>query len=158
MPAHMTDFIRKHNFEQATLLVVEDNEDTWTIIRHLLATYAGELKPIWFAEAGQALAYLDACLANDTPLPKLMLQDLYVPHRQDGLGLLEAIRGRLADCTCQQIPIIVMSSSLDTDDIREVYRCGGSCFFVKPTDYQAWAVYFQHIRQFWLESVVLPLA
>ena len=84
-----------------------------------------------------------------------MLQDLYLPDKQDGLRLLEGIRALLMDQ--KHPPILVLSSSVDPQDVQEVYCRRASYYLVKPTGISAWLSQCQAIRQFWWGQAVLPI-
>ncbi|GAB3960249.1 hypothetical protein GCM10028805_57590 [Spirosoma harenae] len=148
--------LRQQNFQQATLLVVEDQEDIWTIVRFSLAKHFPDVSLYRCANRQEAIAYLTDCLANRTSLPKLILQDLYLPQNEAGFGLLKDIRMLLGNQ--QQIPILVMSSSVDETDIRQAYQQGASFYIVKPQSINSWLTLTQSVRQFWWEQGVLPLS
>lgn len=150
--------VSEHNFSQATILIVEDNPDVWLIVSMLLRKHLPEVKVERVVNARQALAYLDQTITNQSLLPKLILHNLYLPLLQDGLDSLEGIRGKLSGCHCQQVPILVMSSSTNPEDIRRAYSSGASSFYRKPMNIGEWSVYFERLRRFWWETVMLPLA
>lgn len=147
--------VRQHNFQQATLLVVEDQDDIWTIVRFSLAKHFPDVTLHRCANRKQAITYLTDCMANRAALPKLILQDLYLPQNEAGFGLLKDIRMLLGNQ--QQIPILVMSSSVDEADIRQAYHQGASFYIVKPQTINSWLSLTQSLRQFWWEQGVLPL-
>ena len=146
-----------HTVKQIILLVVEDNDDIWTIISLMLKRQLPTVSFHRVVNAQQSLDYLDKAVKQPQTFPKLILQNLYLPLLKDGLDLLEGIRAKLAAYSAQQIPILVMSSSDNPDDIRRAYQAGASSFYRKPTDIRQWDTYFERLRQFWLESVTLPI-
>jgi CheY-like chemotaxis protein len=143
--------------KQIILLVIEDNDDIWMIVGMMLRRQLPGVNFHRVVNAQQALDYLDKTITQPQIFPKLILQNLYLPSLTDGLDLLEEIRAKLAAYSAQQIPILVMSSSENPDDIRRAYQAGASSFYRKPTDMQQWNTYFERLRQFWLESVILPI-
>ncbi|MBO0949034.1 response regulator [Fibrella forsythiae] len=149
--------IRDLNFRRASVLIVEDDDDIWTITRIALRKELPEIKLERAATYEQALTYVTNCVTNDLPLPKLIIQDLYMPCREDGLKLLTAIRTQLAAGAWPQLPILVMSSSADPVDIQSCYRHGASSFVVKLGSIREQSGIYQAIRTFWWETSVLPL-
>ena len=147
--------VRQLNFQKATLLVVEDQEDIWNLVRFSLEKYFPDVTLHRCANRKETITYLTDCLANRTTLPKLILQDLYLPQNEAGFGLLKDIRMLLGNQ--QQIPILVMSSSDAQADIRQAYRQGASFYIVKPHTINSWLSLTQSLRQFWWEQGVLPL-
>lgn len=148
--------LRQHNFQQATLLVVEDQDDLWTLVHFSLAKYFPDVTLLRCADRKETIAYLTDGLANRTRLPKLIPQDLYLPQNEAGFGLLKDIRMLLGGH--QQIPILVMSSSVSQADIRQAYTQGASYYIVKPQTINSWLSLAQSLRHFWWEQGVLPLA
>jgi CheY-like chemotaxis protein len=148
--------VRQHNFQEATLLVVEDQDDIWTLVRFSLAKYFPDVTLHRCASRKEVIVYLTDCITNQTALPKLILQDLYLPQNAIGFGLLKDIRMLLG--SQQQIPILVMSSSVAEADIRQAYQQGASFYIVKPQTINSWLTLTQSLRQFWWEQGVLPLS
>ncbi|RZM28492.1 MAG: response regulator [Pedobacter sp.] len=149
--------ILSFNFRHASVLIVEDNDDIWTLTRITLRKELPELQLDRAVTYEQALAYITNCVTNDLPLPKLIIQDLYMPCREDGLNLLTAIRIQLAAGAWPQLPIVVMSSSDDPLDVQACYRRGASSYVVKPVTLRGQSAIYQAIRRFWWETSVLPL-
>ncbi len=147
----------KNNFQKAKLLIVEDNDDIWLLTRIAIRKELPELQLDRASTCEQALSYVTNCIEQDIPLPKLILQDLYMPNRDDGLRLLTAIRERLAVGAWPQLPIVITSSSFDPKDIQACYRCGASSYIVKPSHPAKQAAVYQALRNFWWETSVLPI-
>ena len=156
LPTHAS-LIAAHNYAQATILIVEDNDDIWLIISMLLKKQLPDVTIRRVVNARQALDCIDEVITHHQALPKLIMQNLYLPLLKDGLDLLQATRGKLVEYAAQQIPILVMSSSDDSDDIRRAYQAGASSFYLKPTDMGQWVAYFERLRHFWWESIILPV-
>jgi len=135
------------------ILVVEDNADQWFIIRWVLLQRFKEVEAIWVADVSEAMAYLEAGAAGQHPLPRLVLLDLYLPHRQAGWLLLEQIK---THPHYRSIPVIVLSRSNRLEDISQSYRLRSSAYLVKPATYDQWLQYFTHFRRYWWGTVILP--
>ena len=67
-------------------------------------------------------------------LPKVILLDLKLP-KVDGIEVLREIR---ADERMKYIPVVVLTSSREDRDIREVYRLGANSYVVKPMNFQSY--------------------
>ena len=144
----------KHNFQGGSLLAVEDNTDHWMLIRHGLQKLLPEVNLMWAATAAEAMEYLQACAKQKQELPRLLLLDLYLPNREDGLQLLQSIK--TAEPAFRRVPIVVLSSSHHVDDITEAYELGCSSYFVKPTKPSEWETYFGAIFDYWGHTATLP--
>ncbi len=144
----------KANFNRAKVLVIEDNVDHWTLMKNAMQQCLPEVTPVRVDTPDQALALLSDWRTQEWEIPKLILQDLYLPDRTDGWFLLEQIKAMPSPCN--QIPVVVLSSSDNRTDIEEAYRRGSASYLVKPTNFAQWLAYFQELRVYWWETVTLP--
>ncbi|GAB3959688.1 response regulator [Spirosoma harenae] len=135
------------------LLIIEDNADQWYVIRWALNSQFPEAEPVWKANAGDALAYLETCLEGRQPIPQLILLDLYLPGRAEGYHLLETLKDHYL---YKEIPIVVISFSHDSEDIRDAYQRSTNSYVVKPITYQEWLAFCGSLRQYWGQTTTLP--
>ena len=138
-----------------TILVVEDNDDHWFLTRWaLLRTWPG----VQFhrtANKAETMEYLTACSNSGSPLPKLILLDLYLPEREDGWALLDLLKHHHA---FRQLPVVILSYSDHPDDIRLSYARYSASYIVKPTSYPDWLLCFENFYRYWSTEVMLPRA
>lgn len=142
------------NFDRSSLLIVEDNPDHWAIISTALHHVMPSVKAVWVTGEQAALLHLNECLSNPRNLPRLILLDLYLPHREEGLSLLQQLKAPLS--MFRSIPVVILSSSEAKQDIRETYYWAGTSYLVKPTDGPQWLTYFDVLKQYWETTVTLP--
>ncbi|MEO8723001.1 MAG: response regulator [Sphingobium sp.] len=88
----------------------------------------------------------------DAPTPHIILLDLNMP-RMDGKEFLENAK---ADPDLRTIPVIMLTSSLSPNDIRECYERHASCYVVKPFDSKEFAGAVRQIVSFWSGLGKLP--
>ena len=87
-------------------------------------------------------------------LPAVVLLDIKLP-RVDGLEVLERIRG---DAATRHVPVVMLTSSREEQDLVRSYDLGVNAFVVKPVGYQE---FFQAIRDlgvFWGVLNEIPAA
>lgn len=144
----------KANFKRAKVLVIEDSDDHWLLIKRAMQQCLSEITPVRAVSPQEALTFLHEWQHQEWEIPKLIIQDLYLPNRVDGWQLLRQIR-QMPVPFCQ-VPIIMLSSSNDCNDIMEAYALGASSYLVKPTTFDDWLTYFQELRIYWWETVSLP--
>lgn len=144
----------KANFIQAKVLVIDDSDDHWLLIRKAMQTCLSEVTVVRAATVEQALDWLSDWQTQEWEVPKLILQDLYIPERENGWALLKAIKEMPAPLN--QIPIIMLSASMSSHDIMDAYKLGVSSYLTKPNTYEEWIAYFQELRAYWWETVSLP--
>lgn len=142
------------NFKRAKILVIEDNVDHWHLIKSAMQQCLSEVIPVWVSTAQQALDLLNDWSQEEWEVPKLILQDLYLPSREEGWQLLQQIKSLPAPCS--RIPVVMFSASSEADDINEAYQRGSSSYLVKPLTFPEWVAYFQELRSYWWETVTLP--
>ena len=85
--------------------------------------------------------------------PHLILLDLNLP-RKDGREVLAHIK---ADETLKRIPVVVLTTSEDEQDVLRSYNLHANCYVTKPVDLDRFIKVVRSIEDFWLGIVVLPL-
>jgi CheY-like chemotaxis protein len=78
--------------------------------------------------------------------PKIVLLDLKLP-KVDGLDVLRAIR---TDERTRNMPVVVMTSSLEDRDVVESYKLGVNSYVVKPVDFDAFSAAVAELGHYWL--------
>tara|TARA_R110000868_G_scaffold106587_3_gene292230 strand:+ start:4863 stop:5348 length:486 start_codon:yes stop_codon:yes gene_type:complete len=139
-----------------TFLMVDDDPDD----RMLFKEACEEVRlrnPIEFLENGeQLLSYLrregEYASLVDEPMPGIVLLDLNMPLK-DGREALEEIKG---DPALAHIPIIVLTTSKDEDDILSSYGLGASSYIVKPVSLDRLMRVVNSIGEYWVQIVEVP--
>jgi DNA-binding NarL/FixJ family response regulator len=54
------------------------------------------------------------------------------------------------------IPVVVFTTSNDTDDVMSSYRLGANSFIVKPASYERLVAVLDSLMDYWVKSVELP--
>jgi CheY-like chemotaxis protein len=78
--------------------------------------------------------------------PKVVLLDLKLP-KVDGLEVLRAIK---SDPRTQAIPVVVLTSSKEQNDVVESYKLGVNSYIVKPVNFTQFAEAVQRLGLYWL--------
>jgi CheY-like chemotaxis protein len=86
------------------------------------------------------------------PRPDLVLLDLNLP-KKDGRDVLAEIK---SDDDLKRIPVVILTTSRDEEDILKTYNLHANCFITKPIDLNAFIKVVQAIEDFWLTIVKLP--
>ena len=136
--------------KNASILLVEDNPDDEALtLRALRKNNIGN--NIVVARDGmEALDFL-FCMnifADRDPcdLPDLILLDLKLP-KLDGLQVLTRIR---ADKRTQFLPVVILTSSKEEQDLIKGYQGGANSYVRKPVDYSQFATAIRELGLYWL--------
>jgi len=136
------------------ILLVEDNPGDARLTAEVFK-YNNKLpKSLTVVEDGvEALAYLrQEGKYSDAPRPDLILLDLNLP-KKDGRQVLAAIKN---DENLRRIPVVVLTTSRDQEDIKQAYDLNANCFLTKPVDFEQFASLLTAIEDFWLTFAELP--
>ena len=140
----------------ATILIVEDLDEDFEACVIALTQDNNMANPIQRCESGDdALDYLycRGTFADRPPeAPSLVLLDLNLPGT-DGREVLSLIK---ADDNLKPIPVVVMTSSIDPDDIEDCYRHGANSYVSKPVNLHGFLEAITRLRDYWFEIVLLP--
>ena len=88
-------------------------------------------------------AYADRDIKNG---PKVVLLDLKLP-KVDGLDVLRQIK---ADPRTKSIPVVVLTSSREEQDIVRSYQLGTNSYIVKPVDFEQFTEAVRQLGLYWL--------
>ena len=144
----------RNNFKLAKILIIEDNADHWMLIKNAMEQCLPEIKLVHADSPEQTLKLLQEWSIQEWELPKLILQDLYIPNREDGWQLINQIKAMASPCS--RIPLILLSFSNDLVDIQEAYQCGVASYLIKPLNFPDWVNFFKELRTYWWETATLP--
>jgi two-component system, response regulator len=90
---------------------------------------------------------------RDTSLrPKVVLLDLKLP-KVDGLEVLRHVK---ADSRTKSIPVVVLTSSREENDMVESYHLGVNSYIQKPVDFDKFLDCVQELGLYWLLINRLP--
>ena len=78
--------------------------------------------------------------------PKVMLLDLKLP-KVDGLDVLRAVR---ADERTKFLPVVVLTSSREEQDLVAGYQLGVNSYIVKPVDFENFSAAVAETGHYWL--------
>lgn len=88
------------------------------------------------------------------PRPDLILLDLYLP-KINGLEALQIIK---ANSALRRIPIVMLTTSKEEEDIRRSYELGASSYLTKPMTFELWVEAINILGEYWFDIVELPPA
>lgn len=78
-------------------------------------------------------------------LPGLLLLDIKMP-RMGGLQVLREVR---ADPVLRVLPVVMLTSSRESPDLKAAYELGANAYVVKPVGFEEFSAAVQRIGEFW---------
>ena len=135
------------------ILLVEDNPAEVRLTQEVLREARVPNKLMVARDGEEALEYLRRPqFTADAPRPDIILLDLNLPRR-NGWDLLHEIKG---DPNLRRIPVVVLTTSSDQEDVKRTYDLHANCFITKPVDLEQFLEVIRSIEHFWLDIVALP--
>lgn len=89
-----------------------------------------------------------------SPRPGLILLDLNMP-KKDGREALEEIK---EDPGLRHIPIVILTTSKEEEDIQRSYQLHANSYITKPVTFESLVAVVRALGRYWLEIVELPKA
>lgn len=134
--------------ELKRILLAEDNAADLELTLEALGhnRLANEVDVV--RDGAEALDYLfrrGAHASRPAGNPAVVLLDLKMP-KVDGLQVLQQVK---ADQTLRQIPIVMLTSSREEQDLVESYRLGVNAYVVKPVDFTQFIDVVRQLGMFW---------
>lgn len=138
------------------ILIIEDSPDDFYATQRGL-TLAGVTNPIRQCESGEdALDFLQGSgRYSDDPTisrPCVILLDLNLPGI-DGAEVLKRIK---ANQGSRRIPVIVLTTSDDPNEVGTAYDNGAAAFVLKPVDLDGFLGALKRLKEFWFDVAILP--
>ena len=132
------------NDDLSPILIVEDRLVDLDLTKRAFARRR-VLNPIQEARDGeQAIAWIERWEAGER-LPVFILLDLGLPK----ITGLEVLRKFKSNPTSAAIPLIVLTTSEDNEDIQEAYRLGCNSYIVKPVEFNKFLEVASQIEVYW---------
>lgn len=135
------------------ILLVEDSPGDVILVREALRglDMCGEIHVV--GDGNEALSFLNRDEGFlDAPVPDLILLDLNLP----GMDGREVLREVKAHPEWHRIPVAVLSTSENEDDIRASYELSANCYIVKPLDLASFRRAMRALNDFWFSVVKFP--
>lgn len=131
-----------------TIFLIEDNRGDIRLIQEALKSTTVPCNIIVARDGVEAMVQLQQQMTH----PDLILLDLNLP-KKDGREVLAEIK---ANPALMHIPVIVLTTSRNQDDILKSYNLHVNCYISKSRNLAQLFKIVQGIEAFWLETAALP--
>jgi two-component system, response regulator len=136
--------------KEKVILLVEDNPDDEALALRALKKNNITNEVVVARDGAEALDYLlgaGSRAGNGTPvLPQVVLLDLKLP-KVDGLEVLRRLR---ADQRTKLLPIVILTSSNEEQDLLKGYDFGANSYVLKPVDFGQFTEAVRQLGLYWL--------
>ena len=136
--------------KEPVILLVEDNADDEALTMRALQKNKITNKIVVARDGVEALDYLFARgnhAGRDTAVqPAVILLDLKLP-KLDGFEVLRQLR---ADSRTKLLPVVILTSSKEQQDIANGYDLGANSYVRKPVDFQQFVEAVRQLGLYWL--------
>lgn len=138
------------NFEKIDILLVEDNPYDAELSLRALQKKKLANKVEWVQDGADALDFIFskgiyAHRVQDEPL-KLILLDIKLP-KVSGIDVLRKIK---EDPVARSIPVVMLTSSAEGQDLSECYQLGVNSYIVKPVDFESFQEEVEKAGFYWM--------
>jgi len=130
------------------ILLVEDDPKDTELTMTALEEYNLSNEVVVATDGEEALDYLyyrGKFQRRSGENPAVLLLDLKLP-KVDGLQVLETIKG---DENLKMIPVVVLTSSREEQDMVRSYKLGVNAYVVKPVDFHEFVNAIKELGVFW---------
>jgi CheY-like chemotaxis protein len=130
------------------ILLAEDNEHDVELTMAALGEHNLANEVVVVRDGAEALDYLlhqGKFASHGNGLPVVVMLDLKMP-KVDGLEVLRRMR---ADTELKHIPVVMITSSREEQDLIRSYELGVNAYVVKPVDFQQFVASIKQIGFFW---------
>jgi two-component system response regulator len=135
-------------FDAVEILLVDDNDaDAELVVRALRKSHVAN-KVARLRDGVEALEFLfreGAFGQRRGAQPRLVLLDLKMPR----LGGMDVLRRLKADERTRAIPVVVLTSSAEKQDLADSYQLGVNSYLVKPVEFSAFSGVVTQTGLYW---------
>jgi two-component system response regulator len=132
------------------ILLVEDNPDDELLALRALKKNGVHSEVVVARDGVEALDYLFATGAHagrdPSVMPQLILLDLKLP-KIDGLEVLRRLR---ADERTRLLPVVILTSSREMQDLLDGYGLGANSYVRKPVNFERFVRAVEQLKLYWL--------
>ena len=140
--------------EPIDILLIEDNPGDVRLTQEAFNSIDLEVEFEVATDGRKAVQYIQRHLTDEPAHPlDLILLDLNLPGI-DGFEVLEYLNDEI---DAPPPPVLVLSSSETSDDIKQSYEKGSNAYLTKPDSMSEFEMMAESIKEFWFERVRHPL-
>ncbi|SFR67219.1 two-component system, unclassified family, response regulator [Marinobacter daqiaonensis] len=133
------------------IFIADDDADDRLLIRDAFLEHGKSLELSFFATGDELLHGLQSARTRRA-LPDMILLDLNMPGK-NGREVLSELKGAGG---YRRVPVIMLTTSRNEEDIGACYDLGACSYIVKPGSYEALLEVTRSLINYWTQTSVLP--
>ena len=127
------------------VLLIDDNMEDAELTRRELKKHNMANHIVHLKNGKEALDFIFADENLNNP-PKVVLLDIQMP-KINGIQVLQKIKG---DARTRSLPVVMLTSSKESPDIKTCYELGANSYIVKPVNFEGFATAIKSLGFYWL--------
>jgi CheY-like chemotaxis protein len=131
------------------VFTADDDEDDRLLLRNAFDQQSPNCQLVFFTDGDELLSALTSLHPSD--YPTLIILDLNMP-RMSGFEVLRQIK---THPRLRLIPVVVMTTSSNEEDVALSYQAGSNSFVTKPDSYEKLLELVRITRQYWFETATV---
>jgi two-component system, response regulator len=132
---------------RGAIMLVEDNSDDVELTLRAFRQHNQQNEIIVARDGAEAQEMLFGH-GTQTPVPALILLDVKLP-KLSGLEVLKALRDNRRTAL---VPVVILTSSIEEEDIASAYELGANSYIRKPVDFSEFVTAIQQLGTYWLQT------
>lgn len=125
------------------ILLAEDNDDDLALALRAIRKLEPDVRVVTARDGQEAILQLEA--SGDDDPPSLILLDMKMPKRS-GLDALQSIR---QSEELRYVPVVMLTSSDEPDDVSRSYAGGANSYTVKAVDFEHFSAQIKRTIDYW---------
>ena len=128
------------------IVLIEDNPDDVELTLRAFRQHNLRNEIVVARDGAEAHELLFSDTAAAAPVPALVLLDLKLP-KLNGLEVLQALRDNERTAL---VPVVILTSSVEEEDVISAYELGANSYIRKPVDFTEFVEAIQQLGMYWL--------
>jgi two-component system response regulator len=143
------------NFEEVQILLAEDSPTDAEMTLRALKKIGVTNEVIWVKDGQEAMDYIfcEGAYSDRTcSKPRLVLLDLKMP-KMNGIDVLRELK---KNEDTKAIPVVMLTSSAEEQDIAKCYELGTNSYIVKPVEFDKFVEEVSKVGCYWAVMNKIP--
>jgi len=142
--------------DRVVLVMADDDEDDCLVVSEALNVACTGCTFRCVRDGAEMMDYLNRIgryrHAESSPVPDIILLDLNMPK----MGGREVLKRLKTDPRFRAIPVIILTTSRELEDVKICYDLGANSFITKQSSFDEVVAAMKTLTEYWIEIATLP--